>query len=384
MKKIFNLIASFVLLAGFSACNKQSLPPAPVPTVNYKGLTFISSGKSTARLAKVGAPDEITLEYSTDESHWNPYTIGKKISLADGTFLLFRAGEQKNLKFSKNSDNHYHFEISGPVTAQGNIMSLLDRDFSTPLSPNAFFALFEGCTSLLSAPELPATKMERSCYFRMFAECTGLTSAPELPAKVLASNCYGMMFKGCSALTSAPELPATEMKSYCYNSIFANCTSLKFAPELPAKRLESNCYLCMFEGCTSLTSAPELLATDLVKECYHSMFNGCTSLTSAPKLPATTLEWGCYSEMFQGCTSLTSAPELPAKELIRNCYQLMFKDCSKLRYVKALFTTGPSEETTKDWLSGVAASGTFVKSKNATWNVTGVHGIPKGWKIETQ
>mgnify|MGYP003276882602 FL=1 len=114
------------------------------------------------------------------------------------------------------------------------------------------------------------------------------------------------------------------------------------------------------------------------------MFNGCTSLASAPKLPATTLEWGCYSEMFQGCTSLTSAPELPAKELIRNCYQLMFKDCSKLRYVKALFTTGPSEETTKDWLRGVAASGTFVKSKNATWNVTGVHGIPNGWKIETQ
>ena len=35
MKKIFNLIVSFVLLAGFSACNKQSLPSAPVPTVNY-------------------------------------------------------------------------------------------------------------------------------------------------------------------------------------------------------------------------------------------------------------------------------------------------------------------------------------------------------------
>lgn len=128
MKKIFNLIASFVLLAGFSACNKDGsdkpgLPPAPVPTVNYKGLTFISSGNSTVCLAKVGTPDEITLEYSTDESQWNPYTIGEKISLADGTFLLFRAGEQKNLTFSKGSDSYYHFEISGPVTAQGNIMS---------------------------------------------------------------------------------------------------------------------------------------------------------------------------------------------------------------------------------------------------------------------
>ena len=381
-------------MRGFSACskddsgNQQQEPeypsPTPVPSADYKGLAFISSGESTVRLAQVGTPYEISLEYSTDESHWKPYTIGETITLADSTFLLFRSGEHKNRKFSKDDENYYHFEISGPISAQGNIMSLLNRDFSTPLTFYGFFALFEGCTSLLSAPELPATTMEQGCYFGIFSECTGLTSAPELPANVLANNCYGWMFKGCSALTSAPELPATEMGSYCYNGMFANCTKLTSAPELPAKRLESNCYNCMFEGCTSLTSAPELPATYLVRECYHSMFNGCTSLASAPKLPATTLEWGCYSEMFQGCTSLTSAPELPAKELIRNCYQLMFKDCSKLRYVKALFTTSPSEETTKDWLSGVAASGTFVKSKNATWNVTGVHSIPKGWKIETQ
>ena len=394
MKKVFNLLVSFVLIAGFSACskddsgNQQQEPeypsPTPVPSADYKGLAFISSGESTVRLAQVGTPYEISLEYSTDESHWKPYTIGETITLADSTFLLFRSGEHKNRKFSKDDENYYHFEISGPISAQGNIMSLLNRDFSTPLTKYAFFALFEGCTSLLSAPELPATTMEYGCYFGMFSECTELTSAPELPAKALAYNCYGMMFKGCSALTSAPELPATEMKSYCYNSMFTNCTGLTSAPELPAKRLESYCYNCMFEGCTSLTSAPELPATYLVTECYHSMFNGCTSLTSAPILPATTLDWGCYSEMFQGCTSLTSAPELPAKELIRNCYQLMFKDCSKLRYVKALFTTSPSEETTKDWLSGVAASGTFVKSRNATWNVIGVHGIPKGWKIETR
>ena len=394
MKKVFNLLVSFVLIAGFSACskddsgNQQQEPeypsPTPVPSADYKGLAFISSGESTVRLAQVGTTYEISLEYSTDESHWKPYTIGETITLADSTFLLFRSGEHKNRKFSKDDENYYHFEISGPISAQGNIMSLLNRDFSTPLTTYAFFALFEGCTSLLSAPELPATTMEQGCYFGMFSECTGLTSAPELPANVLANNCYGWMFKGCSALASAPELPATKMEAYCYNSMFANCTGLTSAPELTAKRLESNCYQHMFEGCTSLSSAPELPATYLVTECYHSMFNGCTSLTSAPKLPATTLDWGCYSEMFQGCTSLTSAPELPAKELIRNCYQLMFKDCSKLRYVKALFTTSPSEETTKDWLSGVAASGTFVKSKNATWNVTGVHGIPKGWKIETR
>lgn len=328
-------------MRGFSACskddsgNQQQEPeypsPTPVPSADYKGLAFISSGESTVRLAQVGTPYEISLEYSTDESHWKPYTIGETITLADSTFLLFRSGEHKNRKFSKDDENYYHFEISGPISAQGNIMSLLNRDFSTPLTFYGFFALFEGCTSLLSAPELPATTMEQGCYFGMFSECTGLTSAPELPANVLANNCYGWMFKGCSALTSAPELPATEMVSYCYNNMFANCTSLKFAPELPATRLDMGCYHCMFEG----------------------------------------------------CTSLTSAPELPATELVSNCYEFMYKDCRNLRYVIGLFTTEPSEKTTKDWLSGVAASGTFIKSKKATWDVTSAHGVPEGWKIET-
>lgn len=341
MKKVFNLLVSFVLIAGFSACskddsgNQQQEPeypsPTPVPSEDYKGLAFISSGESTVRLAQVGTPYEISLEYSTDESHCKPYTIGETITLADSTFLLFRSGEHKNRKFSKDDENYYHFEISGPISAQGNIMSLLNRDFSTPLTKYAFFALFEGCTSLLSAPELPATTMEKGCYSQMFSGCTALKSAPELPAEALATNCYRYMFRGCSTLTSAPELPATKMEAYCYNSMFANCTSLKFAPELPAKRLESN----------------------------------------------------CYQHMFEGCTSLTSAPELPATELVSNCYEFMYKDCHNLRYVIGLFTTEPSEKTTKDWLSGVAASGTFIKSKKATWDVTGVHGIPEGWKIET-
>ena len=62
----------------------------------------------------------------------------------------------------------------------------------------------------------------------------------------------------------------------------------------------------------------------------------------------------------------------------------MFKYCFNLEYIKALFTTEPSEDTTKDWLSGVAPFGTFVKSKDATWDARGAHGIPEGWKVETE
>ena len=226
MKKVFNLLVSFVLIAGFSACSKddpgnQQVPKNPVPSADYKGLAFISSGESTVRLAQVGTPYEISLEYSTDESHWKPYTIGETITLADSTFLLFRSGEHKNRKFSKDDENYYHFEISGPSSTQGNIMSLLNRDFSTPLTFYGFFALFEGCTSLLSAPELPATTMEQGCYSQMFSGCTALKSVPELPAEVLATNCYRYMFRGCSTLTSAPKLPATKMEQGCYFGMFS-------------------------------------------------------------------------------------------------------------------------------------------------------------------
>ena len=88
--------------------------------------------------------------------------------------------------------------------------------------------------------------------------------------------------------------------------------------------------------------------------------------------------------MFYGCTELTSAPELPAKTLAYHCYQEMFHSCVKLNYIKALFTTTPSSDYTANWVSGVAANGTFVKSKDATWNVWWENGVPAGWTVITE
>ena len=61
----------------------------------------------------------------------------------------------------------------------------------------------------------------------------------------------------------------------------------------------------------------------------------------------------------------------------------MFYGCTKLNYIKAMFTTRPSTSYTSNWVSGVAATGTFVKNSAATWNVTGVNGIPSGWTVTT-
>ena len=112
----------------------------------------------------------------------------------------------------------------------------------------------------------------------MFDGCTSLTTAPVLPATTLANDCYFNMFNGCTALTTAPELPATVIDEYCYGSMFFRCTALTTAPELPATTLAPYCYNSMFKGCTSLTQAPVLPATTLVKGCYSGMFNECKNL----------------------------------------------------------------------------------------------------------
>ena len=88
--------------------------------------------------------------------------------------------------------------------------------------------MFYNCTSLTTAPELPATTLVSNCYQNMFQDCTSLTTAPELPATTLAQGCYTNMFNGCTSLTTAPVLPATVLANYCYNFMFRNCTNLNY------------------------------------------------------------------------------------------------------------------------------------------------------------
>ena len=59
----------------------------------------------------------------------------------------------------------------------------------------------------------------------------------------------------------------------------------------------------------------------------------------------------------------------------------MFYGCTSLNYIKCLATNTSAYYCTSDWVSGVAASGTFVKDANTTWT-TGVNGAPSGWTVE--
>ena len=230
---------------------------------------------------------------------------------------------------------------------------------ATALKESCYQSMFTGCTALTKAPNLPATKLQKYCYFSMFSGCTALTQAPNLPATKLQNYCYYSMFSGCTALTQAPTLSATEIgHSSCYH-MFEGCKSLVEAPDLPATTLDAYCYLGMFKSCTKLTKAPELKATQLANGCYESMFEGCTALADAPELPATTIDIACYNSMFKGCTSLTKAPELRAKKFKERCYSWMFQGCTKLESVTML-TNEWGSDPLFSWLDG---AGTEAKSR---------------------
>ena len=190
---------------------------------------------------------------------------------------------------------------------------------------------------------------------------------------------YTHMLQDCTSLIQAPELPATTLNDSCYSYMFSGCTNLTQAPELPAARLQVGSYSYMFSGCTNLTQAPELPATALNEICYCSMFENCTSLTQAPELPVTILSDGCYMSMFFGCKSLTEAPELPATELVGRCYREMFYGCSSLNSIRCLATDALASICTERWLTGVSSTGDFYTPSATIWETNSTSGIPTGW-----
>ena len=250
-------------------------------------VTFTANGEQKFMMTTEGDYTFSNLEYSVNNSEWASVAIGTEIPFGgDKGDLRLRGINPNGTATAWDVRSTITFTANVNVACTGDIRTLQDwRNYNIVETNNARFCkLFNGCSVLTSAPELPATTLAENCYYCMFEGCTSLTSAPELKATTLANSCYYSMFIGCTSLTSAPELPATELENHCYSTMFENCTSLKSAPELPAKKLASYCYYEMFDGCTSLESAPVLPATELAEACYCKMFNSCKNLSSVTML----------------------------------------------------------------------------------------------------
>jgi hypothetical protein len=289
-------------------------------------------------------------KYTGNQAHGSRFTLGSWIKYVSHEIELTIEGEY--VEFMRISDKPNtseralrtyvtydnipedkrpigRFSLKGHIEASGNMQSMMGYSDTAP--DYCYSTMFLNCSSLLTTPDLTATKLGEGCYSAMFYGCTGLKAHSDLPATDLGVGCYYGMFDGCTSLVDiAKELPVTELKANCYTYMYARCAAITEAPSLPATEMKRACYAGMFASCTSLLATPELPATILAPSCYEGMFSCCTALTKAAALPATTVREQCYYAMFSGCINITEAPSLPALIMEPYCYGAMWSNTGLL------------------------------------------------------
>ena len=234
------------------------------------------------------------VEYSLNDGTWTTWDSATTLSVVADDKIRFRSS-------TNTSYNGLTISSTGRFDVEGNSMSLFygDNFIDKTTFPGAsynFQNLFNGNTYLVNAENLilPAISLTAwGTYQSMFEGCTSLTKAPELPATTMGSGSYQSMFKGCTSLIKAPSiLPTTTFgsKFSCYESMFYGCTSLVNAPELPATTLKSSCYANMFNGCSNLNYV-KCLATDIsASRCTANWLNGVSATGTFVK-DANMVDW---------------------------------------------------------------------------------------------
>ena len=145
----------------------QSAPQEYTDCITFTGETSDFTLKATNK------EWDGTVEYSTDHNTWTVWN-GSAISSSNKKLYL-RGSGNTTFRTSRGA----RFVLSARAACSGNIQTLLE--YSNP------------------------------------------------PTSIPAEYCYAHMFNGCSNLTQAPELPATTLAKYCYGSMFLDCTSLKIS-----------------------------------------------------------------------------------------------------------------------------------------------------------
>ena len=226
----------------------------PVPPIPYLCFTANTAG-STVELNKVGSPTNVSLQVSTNWNNWSNYIPWSWTTIQLQNIwdkIYFRNTSETTTWFSINGANYYKFVMTWSIAASWDVTWLLNKNFTDTVSDNCFNSLFNGCGSLTSAPELPATTLRDNCYVQMFQLCNNLLKAPDLPAKTMKTSCYHYMFNGCTSITEPPKIWAETLGNYCFYGMFNNCSNLEKLPKLPILTVPAYAYAYMFYGCSKI------------------------------------------------------------------------------------------------------------------------------------
>lgn len=151
--------------------------------------------------------------------------------------------------------------------------------------------------------------------------------------------------------------------------------------------MPAHCYRQLFDGDTNLVSAEQLeIHFETIPGWgLFKLFQNCTSLTKLPSFTEikTVGERG-MGYMCYGDTSITSVDLSSITSLSTHALSYLVNGCSSLNYIKSpnVSVWSPIGTETAYWVSGVSATGTFVKPSDLTVPTSSTSGVPSGWTVE--
>lgn len=157
---------------------------APDPLI----FTNIDEVDGTIKIVKTGNPTEKKFEVN-DGSGWKPYTEGTDVAFGVGQDVAFRSTD--NIGFSASSSAYRSVSMDVKTSVKGSVEGV------GTMASNGYLYMFNGCTSLVNAPELPATTLASSCYAGMFNGCTSLQTV-KCMATSLGSSYSASWLQGVS------------------------------------------------------------------------------------------------------------------------------------------------------------------------------------------
>ena len=205
------------------------------------------------------------------------FTTTKKFNL-EGNCMSMLFGDDAASNTSLSGKNYAFYELF----YRCDVVEI-SNDFlpAQSLSTYCYDSMFQMCRELINMPNLPAKILPNYCYQSMFCYCKKLKNALEsIPSEIVGVASCNAMFQECTSLVNAPELPALHLDTSSYTNMFYGCTSLQKAPSvLPSQSLQRYCYNTMFRGCSSLERASIILGLEFNADSVCTqMFYGCSKL----------------------------------------------------------------------------------------------------------
>ena len=200
-------------------------------------LTFEAIDDCTFNFYKLSMESFSSPLYSIDMGEWK----GKWDS-PEHDWVTVRAGQTIRWKWKPrfNSSDYYmhkigYFASTGRFNAKGYVSSMLYGEECLEKNGDeynwwyVYTQLFKGNTGLTSAADVVLPTYTYNGYFiSMFEGCTSLISAPVIPATVLRGYEYNAMFSGCTNLNAITYLSSRANSTHNYNWLYGVAPSGTF------------------------------------------------------------------------------------------------------------------------------------------------------------